>query len=425
MCHQIPMARTATLSVNHDPTRSKGWWISIPPNLSDTGKRQKRFFATKEKAAGEIQRLKVRKEKYGISAKLLTPADEQQAAAALRLLREAGIETQLSEVVGDYIQRINDRNASKTLSHAWDTFIKAPRKKPLGKAYLTSMRFAKQMLEPLHETLVADITPTQIKECLSVSVATRKGEKMVKATSTSYQEATLQRVRAVLNHAVEEGWLRTGNPATSKSTGILHPTKTEDVEIYSVEEIKALLTTTAQLYPELIPAMAIMAFAGVRPDVEDGEITKLEWDHIVLKDRQKRIEVPTRITKTKKSRTIKIRPALVSWLEWHKHQKGSVEGMVSPYRGTALRSRLREIHRTAKVKRIQDGLRHSFASYLVPIDGKDSVSLELGHQGNLSVMDKHYRKNETRTEANKFWKIIAPVLQKPVKGKVIPFRKAA
>jgi len=404
------MARTADLSIQRDPSRSKPWWISIPPKLSATGRRQKRFFLTKSEAEGAVQRLKVRKENHGIAAKLLTPTDEQQAQAALRLLREAGLEVQLVEVVGDYIQRIKERNASKTLSEVWDSFIKAPRKKPLGKAYLTSMKFAKKRMEPLHGTLVADITSAQIEECLS-------------GLSTSYQEATHIRVQAVLNHAVDKGWLRTANPALA--CDIIHPNKTTEVEIYSVEEIKTILTTTASLYPELVPAVAVMAFAGVRPDVEDGEITKLEWDHIILKDRQKRIEVPARITKTKKLRTIKVRPALASWLEWHEQREGTMEGLVSPYRGTGLRNRLREIHNKAKVKRIQDGLRHSFASYLVPLDGKESVSLELGHQGNLAIMDKHYRRSVTHTIANKFWKLSAPKVEKPARGKVIDFRKAA
>jgi len=404
------MARTAELSISNDPTRSKPWWISIPPKLSETGKRQKRFFATKEKAEAEIQRLKVRRERFGTSAKLLTPSDEQQAESALRLLREAGIEVQLSEVVGDYIQRIKDRSASKTLSHVWDSFIKTPRRKPLSKPYLTTMKFAKKRMESLHGTLVADITHTQIEEALS-------------GLATSYQEATLQRVKAVLNYAVEKGWLRTGNPALA--CNIIHPTKTSEVEIYSVEEVKTLLTTTARLFPELVPAVAVMAFAGIRPDVEDGEITKLEWRHIILKDRQKRIELPARITKTQKLRTIKVRPALASWLEWHGQQEGSTEGLVSPYRGTGLRNRLRKIHIEAKLDRIQDGLRHSFASYLVPIDGKESVSLELGHQGNLAVMDRHYRRSVTLATANKFWKLSAPKVEKPTKSNVIPFQKVA
>jgi integrase len=403
------MPRIAELLINHDPTRAKPWWISVSPKLSDTGKRQKRFFSSKEKAEGEVQRLKIRKERFGTAAKLLTPADEQQAEAALRLLREANLNVQLSVVVGEYIQRIKDRNASKTLGFVWDSYLKVPRKKPLGRPYLTSMRFAKDKLSSLHDMLVADITTEQIENCLM-------------GLASSYQEATLTRVKAVLNYALEKRWL-TQNPASA--CDFVHVTKTSDVEIYTIDQIRTLLTTTAELYPDLVPTVAIMAFAGVRPDVEDGEITKLEWEHIILKDRQKRIELPARITKTARLRTIKIRPPLVSWLEWHISTNGSVEGLVSPYRGTGLRNRLRNIFKKANLDRVQDGLRHSFASYLVPIDGKESVSLELGHQGSLEVMDKHYRRSVTRSVANKFWKLTAPVIEKSKKRKVIPFSMAA
>jgi integrase len=400
------MTREAELIIRHDITRSKPWWISIPPKLSDTGKRQKRFFSSKEKAQGEVQRIKIRKEKYGTEAKLLTPADEQQAAAALRLLRESGIEVQLVVVVGDYIQRFKDREASVTLANAWNSFLTAPRRRPLGRSYLTSLKFARKRLEPLLDVLVADITAQQIDETLA-------------GLSSSYAEATLQRLKAVLNHAKEKGWLKTNNPADS--SGILHHDRLDDVSIYSVEEIGKILTTTADLYPELVPAVALMTFAGIRPGAEDGEVTRLEWRHIIKKD-QKRIEVPASATKTRKHRTIKIRIALASWLAWHIRRGGDTKGQVSPYQGTSLRNRLREIHKEAGVKRIQDGLRHSFASYLVPLDGRESVSLELGHAG-TQVLEKHYRRSVTRAEANKFWKLKAPVT--PAKGKIIRFEEAA
>ena len=47
----------------------------------------------------------------------------------------------------------------------------------------------------------------------------------------------------------------------------------------------------------------------------------------------------------------------------------------------SLRAALRDIYKAAGVERIQDGLRHSFASYLVPIDGADKAEQELGHGG--------------------------------------------
>jgi hypothetical protein len=96
------MGRNATLEPRKDKERGR-WWISIPPRLSDSGRRQKRYFKTKDEALGAIQSIKVRKENHGTAAKLLSPADEQQAASALKLLRTAGCTTQLTVIEGEYL----------------------------------------------------------------------------------------------------------------------------------------------------------------------------------------------------------------------------------------------------------------------------------------------------------------------------------
>ena len=80
------MAKAPSLIPWKDRTRKvKPWRVSVPPKLSDNGKRQRRFFETKEKAQGEIQRIKVRMENHGTAPKLLTPAQEEQATTAIKL----------------------------------------------------------------------------------------------------------------------------------------------------------------------------------------------------------------------------------------------------------------------------------------------------------------------------------------------------
>jgi integrase len=188
------------------------------------------------------------------------------------------------------------------------------------------------------------------------------------------------------------------------------------------------MATTARLHPDLVPALALMTFAGIRPDHEDGEIVKLKWDHLILKDREKRVELPSTITKTGKRRTIKVRPALASWLQWHKDRtKGNDEactGLVCPIKGQKLRTKLREIFNDSKVKRIQDGLRHSFASYLAPIDGLDKVEAELGHIGGREVLNRHYRSDVRATVAKKFWAMRAPQKTQTKTGKILQFKAA-
>jgi len=418
------MARSAEFEPKHDPSRSKAWWISIPPKLSDTGKRQKRFFDTKELALGEIQRLKVRKENHGTAAKLLTPADEQQAVSALRLLRDKGITLQLSEIAGDYIKRWEQRNASKPLSHLWDEYDKWMKKNQRSAVHIKSLSYTRDRFKALEKKLVADLTVADI-------------EKGLEGASPSYRNALLVRIKAVLNYGMSGGrkWLLS-NPA--EDCEVIRR-KIGEVAIYTPEQIAVLLNTTADLHPELVPAVALMTFAGIRPDHLDGEITKLQWDHLVLKDRQKRVELPASITKAGKRRTVTIRPALASWLAWHKDRtKGSddaCKGLVCPVKGQALRTKLRDIFGNAvvnrgksgeyKVKRIQDGLRHSFASYVVPIDGADKAEAELGHGGGREMLNRHYRSDVRAAVARKFWAMRAPKVEKAKGSKIIQFTAKA
>lgn len=382
--------------------------------MSDTGKKQERFFKTKELAQGEVQRLKVRKENHGTAAKLLTPADEQQAVSALKLLRDKGITKQLSEIVGDYIKSWEERNASKTLSFAWASYIKQLKDDGASEAHQknhrrTLKRFIKQSL---HEKLLTDLTAKDIEEVIGGS-------------SKSYYNVQLRELRSVLNYGISKKWLRV-NPVEEVK---FKKRKLGEVEIYTPHEIKALMDTTRRLYPELVPAMAVMAFAGIRPDHLSGEITKIEWGHILTATRDKTIELPASVTKTGKRRTIKIRPVLASWLQWHKDSGGVTTGLVCPEKGEPLRTKLREIFNATKVKgvsveRIQDGLRHSFGSYLSKSESLDKAEQELGHAGGRELLNRHYRQDIKAALASSFWALRAPKVEKAKKDKIIEFKAA-
>jgi integrase len=404
------MGRNATLKPRKDKNfnrASSPWWISIPPKLSETGRRQKRYFATKEAADGEALRIKIRKENHGTASKLLSPADEQQAASAFKLLRDFGSEAQLTEIVGEYLDRLRQRNASKSLSDAWDTYMVRDDKN-FSRVHLKNLKATKKRFESHHSKMVADLTAAQIEKCLE-------------GASPTYRNSMLREIRSVLNWCMggSRKWL-SSNPADecefSATAGI------GEVAIYTPDQIKNLMKAAVKKHPEIVPVLAFMTFAGIRPDQEDGEIVKLDWSHVLYNDRHhKRIELPGSITKTGKLRSVKIRPALHSWIQWHIKRieeasprgtkKVPLSGLVSPEKGTVLRTKIREVFVEAGVDRIQDGLRHTFASYLAPIDGLNIVETELGHQGGREILNRHYRTDVRKPVANQFWAIRAPKLK--------------
>ena len=393
----------------------------IPPKLSDTGKKMERFFKTQKEALGEVQRLKVRKENHGTAAKLLSPADEQQAASALKLLREKGITKQLSEIVGAYIEREEARKASKTIAFTWAAYTKQLKEDGASEVHQKNHRRTLRRFKSIHETLLTDLTIDCIDDLLAKLPPDKDGN--IKDSSKSYYNVSLRELRSVLNYGISKGWLKV-SPIPKK--GAFKRIKLGEVEIYTPQEIRKLMETTQRLYPELIPAMALMTFAGIRPDHQDGEITKVDWSHIHTATRDKTIELPASITKTGKDRSIKIRPALASWLQGHKGNNGNTKGLVCPEKGEPLRKKLREIFTTAKVERIQDGLRHSFASYLAKDETLDVAEQELGHQGGRELLNKHYRKNIKSALASSFWAMRAPKLEKPKAkdSKILQFKAA-
>jgi len=397
------MPRPSSLKPKKSNERNTSpWYISIPAKLSDTGKRQRRYFTSQELAAAEGSRIRIRKENHGIAAKLLSPADEEQAAAALRRLKEVGETRSLVEIVNDFIARQNQDESSVTLNHCWNEYVKKAEGRHKKNLERTLKRF-----EPIGETLVSKLTAKDIEDCLD-------------GASDTYWNAMLREVKAVLNFGMKSknGWLKR-NPADDVDK---RDHELGEVQIYSVDQIRKLMSAAVKKHPEIVPVLAFMTFAGIRPDQEDGEIVKLDWNHVLHNDRHhKRIELPGSITKTGRLRSVKIRPALHSWIQWHikrieeAYPRGTkkvpLSGLVSPEKGTVLRTKIREIFVEAGVDRIQDGLRHTFASYLAPIDGLNIVETELGHQGGREILNRHYRTDVRKPVANQFWAIRAPKLK--------------
>ena len=158
------MAKAPSLIPWKDRTRKvKPWRVSVPPKLSDNGKRQRRFFETKEKAQGEIQRIKVRMENHGTAAKVLTPAQEEQAAAAFTLLSETGYTDQLSEIVGGHIEAQRRRDKSVTLAHAWKAYIKQLEHEGSSARHRKNHERTLKGFAKFHEKKVVDLTADDIE----------------------------------------------------------------------------------------------------------------------------------------------------------------------------------------------------------------------------------------------------------------------
>jgi integrase len=184
--------------------------------------------------------------------------------------------------------------------------------------------------------------------------------------------------------------------------------KDEDgsIEIYTPEEIKALLSTAED---SLIPFLAIGAFAGLR----SSEIMRLDWADVRLENGDPHVVVQQgKVKKRGKSRRIvPMTENLRAWLKPRTKKSGSVWPHSTPYLYEMLRElapkaevALREAHPKAKLEWKANALRHSFISYRVAsIKNVAQVALEAGNSPQMIF--SNYREIVTEPDAVKWFGI--------------------
>ncbi|HRJ73843.1 MAG TPA: hypothetical protein PLS03_16590, partial [Terrimicrobiaceae bacterium] len=142
--------------VSFEPVKTAyGWQVNIPAQYSETGKRQRQYFATKSEAQGKSAQLSTLKENHGTGFRHLDPLKQREAAQVYRLIEEAGVTTPLPLIVSQHIERMKKSAASLPFSEAFDLFVASKPRRPAYKIALDSLR---KIAAPIHSKLLRDIT---------------------------------------------------------------------------------------------------------------------------------------------------------------------------------------------------------------------------------------------------------------------------
>jgi integrase len=165
------------------------------------------------------------------------------------------------------------------------------------------------------------------------------------------------------------------------------------IEIYTPEEIKALLTAADE---SLLPFIAIGGFAGLR----SSEIQRLDWQDVKF-DNDCIIVQKGKVKQRGKSRRIvPMLPNLKKWLKPLVQDAGQVWPHSKPYLYEALSAVATE----AKVGWKSNALRHSFVSYRVAqIKNVPQVAFESGNSP--QIIDSNYRELVTEQAAKKWFSL--------------------
>ena len=171
-----------------------------------------------------------------------------------------------------------------------------------------------------------------------------------------------------------------------------------EIEIFTAAELDRILKAAR---PELVPFIAIGAFAGLR----HAEIKRLDWQEIDLE--RGFIEVKGAKAKTRQRRLVPISENLKAWLAPHHQESGLVIPFVHSSKQLMwLVDDANKSTTETPLRWKRNGLRHSFISYRVAeVQSADKVALEVGNSPQMIF--KHYREL-VRPEDAKIWFSLMP-----------------
>lgn len=395
-------------NVWRDRKRSKNpWRVRIPADLSESGKVERFFFATKLEAEGFVRSQESRIANQGNGWVNLSASQREIAAKAFAKLREQlpdESEAILLQAV-DTLLASRDRQAkSKTFSEAfkaWQaaTVQKTRNGKPTSDKYRRQIDSAFNRFGPLHQRLVCDITPEDIDKTLAQTVG---------VGHAAARNGLVRVLRACLNWCLQYDWLEKV-PVQPKRHGAdlgqRQPT------VLTPAQVRALLVECIRTDSELLGFYVLAIFAGIRPN---DEMALLRWEHVFAGDGEA-IHIPDDVAKTGRARYVPIEPTLRRWLEYINPPRLGPVVPIQPERFSGRKQNLewrvlwigkrrRAVQTAAGITPWpQDALRHSYASYWMTLHrDEDRCRDNMGHRTKDQLV-KHYRKHTTRADAAAFW----------------------
>ena len=286
----------------------------------------------------------------------------EEAKWAEKVLRPYGVT--IRQAVDAFVERQDLIAKSVTVRFAVQEFIEAKKRGGASERYMSDIRSRfDRFVDGFADRMVCDLAVREL------SVWIQKLE-LGPTSQNNYR----RNLGVFFNWAKRLGYCRE-NPAKLIERARKKP---EPVGIFSSTELRVILDHAPV---ELLPALAIGAFAGLRV----AEIGRLDWSELNFD--KGHIDVAAEKSKTASRRFVPMEPALRQWLEPIRR----VTGPLAPKRiNEELSGYRRVLEVEAKnendvvtrpaVTWKHNGLRHSYASYAIAREeSADRVALWLGH----------------------------------------------
>jgi integrase len=168
-----------------------------------------------------------------------------------------------------------------------------------------------------------------------------------------------------------------------------------DVIFWAPEEAAALLASAPR---EVLAGLVLAMFTGCR----SAEVTRLRWSDIDLD--QGHVVISATSAKTASRRLTPIPPNAIAWL---RPLMGAPGSKIFNGHETRFPKLVSHAARTAGVRRIANGARHTAITFKVALTGDVSrIALESGNSP--AVVHRYYRGLSTAADAKRFFSIMPP-----------------
>ena len=386
---------------------SRSYWTLN--GVTKDGKRYRPIFPTKAKAEEAALAERKRIQREGRESVHLSVADRVAALECLRLLEPHNVS--LRDAVRDFIARVEGERIareSRTISACLDEWLRSKQARvDAGERDRKTIMGYRNRSEVIKSSLgalpVATIAPAHLNDFLDSLPFT-------KTTRTAYRT----QLSGVLKFCRTKGWMR-HNPIDQV------PVPGRDrspVEILTPSEIEDLLeaATADRDARTLLPVIALGAFAGLRPD----EAKQISWENIDLSSETPHATVLPETSKTRDKRFPPLNETCLSWLKGCRQTSGIISGpsrqhfrkawervrMEAGWHVTKASQRKAKANGQPIKPWPEDCLRHSFASYWLPINNDRPKLAEI--MGNSTdVIREYYRKPIKPGVAEKYWALLA------------------
>lgn len=367
----------------------KGWRLNVPAKFTESGKRERHFYPSKEAATEAAKDLRDKRDRHGDTAKAISPALAEQAVAAATLLEPFSISLLEAARIVAAIEA--NKVASATVETATNRFTAA--KEDLSVKQTQAIRhMATHLMEDFRERLMSTLTASEIAEHIE--------------NKTNGSAAFNARRRLLVTF-----WRWCAHPTRGwcKADALEHVERKDhvsgEVGVLTVAEARKLMET-AEEFEEgaCVAGFAIALFTGIR----QAEIARLQPEDFT----EEGINVPIAANaKSNRRRFIEMPDALAAWLKEYPIEESVLpsnwrrkEMAVRRLAGWKVWSDLVDPENPAGPEDSpewpQNALRHTAASVALAM-GKpiETLIFEHGHTEGVTTLKAHYIGRMTKKDS--------------------------